>query len=105
MKVYAEPGRFGGWPANHGLWAWSNEILVGFSRGFYKDLGERHNIDRERPEEHLLARSEPKLCQRASLKVTRPGGHSRQRRRRRGFLDAQERSEERTGRRQHQQAQ
>ena len=58
VKVYAEPGRFGGWPANHGLWSWGNEILVGFSRGYYKDLGpERHNIDREPPEEHLLARS------------------------------------------------
>ncbi len=58
VTVYYEPGRFGGWPANHGLWAWGNEILVGFSRGYYKDLGpERHNIDREKPEEHWLARS------------------------------------------------
>jgi hypothetical protein len=57
VKVYAEPGRFGGWPANHGLWSWGNEILVGFSCGYYQDLGDRHNIDRERPEEHLLARS------------------------------------------------
>ncbi|MSR32943.1 MAG: hypothetical protein EXR99_15725 [Gemmataceae bacterium] len=58
VTVYAEPGRFGGWPANHGLWAWGNEILVGFSAGFHKDLGlERHSIDREKPEEHLLARS------------------------------------------------
>jgi len=56
--VYKEKGRFGGWPANHGIWIWDNEIVVGFSRGFYKDLGpERHNIDREKPEEHLLARS------------------------------------------------
>ena len=58
VKVYCETGRFGGWPANHGIWSWGNEILVGFSRGYYKDLGpERHNIDREKPEEHLLARS------------------------------------------------
>src|SRR5262245_6222952 len=58
MMVYHEKGRFGGWPANHGIWSWGNEILVGFSTGFYKDLGEeRHNIDRERPEEHVLARS------------------------------------------------
>ncbi len=58
VSVYAVPGRFGGWPANHGIWSWGNEILVGFSRGYYKDLGpERHNIDREKPEEHLLARS------------------------------------------------
>src|SRR5262245_33609217 len=58
VMVYHQPGRFGGWPANHGIWAWGDEILVGFSRGYHKDLGEeRHNIDRERPEEHLLARS------------------------------------------------
>jgi hypothetical protein len=57
-KVYFEKGRFGGWPANHGIWIWENEILVGFGRGYYKDLGiERHNIDREKPEEHYLARS------------------------------------------------
>ncbi len=28
--VYLEEGRYGGWPANHGIWAWDNEILVGF---------------------------------------------------------------------------
>jgi hypothetical protein len=58
VKIFAQTGRFGGWPANHGIWSWGNEILVGFSIGYYKDLGpERHNIDRERPEEHVLARS------------------------------------------------
>lgn len=58
VKVYHEPGRFGGWPANHGIWIWDNEILVGFSAGWYKDLGEaRHAIDRDKPELHLLARS------------------------------------------------
>ena len=58
MKVYAEPGRFGGWPANHGIWAWGDEILVGFSAGHSKDNGpERHAIDHDKPEEHLLARS------------------------------------------------
>ncbi|MCA9215478.1 MAG: exo-alpha-sialidase [Planctomycetales bacterium] len=58
VRVYSEPGRFGGWPANHGIWSWGNEILVGFSAGYHKDLGpERHAIDRERAERHLLARS------------------------------------------------
>jgi len=58
IKVYFELGRFGGWPANNGIWSWGDEILVGFARGYYKDLGpEMHNIDREKPEEHLLARS------------------------------------------------
>ena len=58
VKVYYEPGRFGGWPANNGIWSWGNEILVGFARGYHKDLGPHmHNIDREKPEEHMLARS------------------------------------------------
>ena len=58
MKVYAEPGRFGGWPANHGIWSWGDEILVGFSAGYFKDNGPgRHAIDHDKPEEHLLARS------------------------------------------------
>jgi hypothetical protein len=58
VKVYAEPGRFGGWPANHGIWSWGDEILVGFSAGHFQDNGPtRHAIDHGKPEEHLLARS------------------------------------------------
>src|SRR6516164_7477596 len=58
VMVFHEPGRFGGWPANHGIWSWGDEILVGFSAGYFKDHGpERHAIDHDRPEEHLLARS------------------------------------------------
>lgn len=59
VKVYFEEGRFGGWPANHGIWSWGDEILVGFSEGAYKDLGpKRHHMDRDKPERHFLARSE-----------------------------------------------
>jgi hypothetical protein len=58
VMVYHRPGRFAGWPANHGIWSWGDEVLVGFSAGTYKDLGPgRHAIDRDKPEEHLLARS------------------------------------------------
>lgn len=58
VVIYGEEGKFGGWPANHGMWVWGNEILVGFSTGIHKNLGEeRHNIDREKPENHVLARS------------------------------------------------
>lgn len=58
VEVYHEPGRFGGWPANHGMWSWGNEMLVGFSAGYFKDNGpKRHAIDHDKPEEHLLARS------------------------------------------------
>jgi BNR repeat-like domain len=57
VTVYAEEGRFAGWPANHGIWSWDNEILVGFSRGFDRDNGRDYHIDPDRPEDFLLARS------------------------------------------------
>ncbi len=57
VVVYGEKGRFGGWPANHGMWSWGDEILVGFSRGYYKDRGPYHHINKEMPEEFMLARS------------------------------------------------
>ena len=58
VRVYSEANRFGGWPANHGIWSWGNEILVGFSAGYSKNNGPGfHAIDHDKPEEHLLARS------------------------------------------------
>src|SRR5580700_8583994 len=57
-SVYFQPGRFGGWPANHGIWAWGNEIVVGFSVGYHQDRGVGfHAIDHDKPERHVLARS------------------------------------------------
>lgn len=32
VTVYFEEGKFGGWPANWGIWAWDNEILVSFTK-------------------------------------------------------------------------
>jgi len=55
--VYKEPGRFGGWPANHGMWAWGNELLVGFETGYFRDTEKGHAIDYTKPAEHVLARS------------------------------------------------
>lgn len=58
LKIYYEPGRFGGWPANHGIWSWGDEILVGFSAAYYMDRGEeQHAVDPDKPEHHILARS------------------------------------------------
>lgn len=57
IKVYHETGRFGGWPANHGIWSWGDEILVGFCAAYYKDTDGFHAVDRNKPEHHLLARS------------------------------------------------
>lgn len=59
-EVFAKPGRFGGWPANHGMWAWGDELLVGFEAGWFKansKEGREHSIDYSKPAEHVLARS------------------------------------------------
>ena len=56
--VIKESGRFSGWPANHGIWSWGNEIVVGFQHGYYKENPTGgHAIDRDRPSENKMARS------------------------------------------------
>ncbi len=34
--VFQEDGQYGGWPANHGIWNWGDEILVGFVKASFK---------------------------------------------------------------------
>lgn len=55
--VYKQSGRYGGWPANHHIWSWGNEIVVGFEAGYFKQSDKGHSIDYTKPAEHLLARS------------------------------------------------
>jgi hypothetical protein len=57
VTVYHEPGRFGGWPANNGIWQWENEILVGFNRAWFQEKSTSHSFDRRRPNEVTFARS------------------------------------------------
>ena len=58
IPVIKESGRFSGWPANHGIWSWGSEIVVGFKPGFYKkNPSGGHAIDQDRPSERKLARS------------------------------------------------
>ncbi|WP_084148744.1 sialidase family protein [Arenibacter latericius] len=35
--VFSEDGKYGAWPANHGIWTWDNEILVGFVEASYSE--------------------------------------------------------------------
>ena len=57
VVVFAEDGKFAGWPAGHGAWSWGDEILVGFSVGTHAEGRDGHAINRQRPEDHVLARS------------------------------------------------
>ena len=55
--VYYEKGRFGAWPANNGIWMWGNEILVSFSRAYYKNKPHQHSTDATKPGGRAFARS------------------------------------------------
>ncbi len=55
--VYKEPGRFGGWPANHGIWSWGNEIVVGHRAATFKVARRGHAVDPSRPQYNWQARS------------------------------------------------
>lgn len=49
VTIYREPERYAGWPANYGIWAWGNEIVVGFTVGYHKSDAGFHRRDREKP--------------------------------------------------------
>lgn len=43
--VFSEKGKFGGWPANNGVWVWGNEILVGFVEADYRETKGLHTYN------------------------------------------------------------
>lgn len=57
-RVFSETGRFGGWPANHGIWSWGNEILISFIDGEHSGIWEnKHTITRTGRQYKRFARS------------------------------------------------
>ena len=57
VTIYREEGRFGGWPANYGIWSWGNEIVVGFTVGHHKSDAGFHKRDGSKPFIATQARS------------------------------------------------
>jgi hypothetical protein len=57
VVVYKEAGRFGGWPANHGIWSWGNEIVVGHRSAHFEVVPRGHAVDRDKPQEDWQSRS------------------------------------------------
>lgn len=57
VVVYHEEGRFGGWPANNGVWIWGDEILVGMTKGHFKYKKHHHSYDQSKPGSAVQARS------------------------------------------------
>lgn len=57
VTIFRERGRFGGWPANYGIWHWGDEIVVGFTVGARKTVERGHAIDKSKPVINRQARS------------------------------------------------
>ncbi len=57
LVIFNEPGRYGGWPANHGLWQWGDELVAGFEVAWFKHPVNDHAVDRGKPFENWQARS------------------------------------------------
>ncbi len=57
VTVYREAGKFAGWPANYGIWAWGDEIVVGFTQCTLESFGGFHARTPGQPAIPLQARS------------------------------------------------
>lgn len=57
VTVYHEEGRFAGWPANYGMWAWGDEIVVGFTECTHQAGAGFHARTPEQPAYPMQARS------------------------------------------------
>lgn len=57
LIVYREAGKFAGWPANYGMWAWGDEIVVGFTQCTHLSQAGFHARSRELPAYPMQARS------------------------------------------------
>ena len=57
VTVYHERGRFGGWPANYGIWSWGDEVVLVFIAGYLDVEGGFHARDRSRPFQTRQVRS------------------------------------------------
>lgn len=45
VTVFQKDGRFAGWPANGGMWAWGDEILVCYTEADHLDTGDLRTFD------------------------------------------------------------
>jgi BNR repeat-like domain len=55
--VFQRKGRFGGWPANGGVWSWGSEIVVAFTMGYHQEKRDEHSVDRTKQNIVALGRS------------------------------------------------
>lgn len=49
VVVYRDSRRYAGWPANYGMWAWGDEIVLCFTSGYPAPSDGLHTRDKTRP--------------------------------------------------------
>lgn len=78
VTVFREAGRFAGWPANYGMWAWGDELVAVFTVGTMDTTVAGHARDRAQPFVTVQARSldggETWDC--AAMPCRTPGGRA-----------------------------
>lgn len=76
ITIFRDPGRFGGWPANYGIWHWGDEIVLGFTVGVHRSVARGHAIDKSQPFVNMQARSldRGQTWRVEAFKGMRPGG-------------------------------
>ena len=57
IVVYRDPNKFAAWPANHGIWSWGDEILVGFFVGELDRTNTNHPLDTSKSQDVMFYRS------------------------------------------------
>jgi len=57
ITVYRDPNRYAGWPANYGMWAFGDELVLCFTLGYPDSTGGFHTRDKTRPFVTMEARS------------------------------------------------
>jgi len=55
LTVYFREGEFAAWPANHGIWSWGDEILVGFQAARHRPSGTHTWAPKTSPYRYIAA--------------------------------------------------
>ena len=58
VTILREAGRYAGWPANYGIWSWGQEVVLGFTLGYFHQQGQFHARDKSKPFVTMQARSQ-----------------------------------------------
>lgn len=77
VVVYRAEGKFAGWPANYGMWAWGDEIVVSFTQCTHLAKAGFHARSQELPAYPLQSRSRDGGRTWNTIRITAPSPDNR----------------------------